>query len=136
MAKEEEFKYTKKVGIPQYTPKGKQVAINDLVDTKKYNMLRAEIVEKLQQGDITKEEAGFLIMAATRHIKFKYSNIAEYYCNASEQIQRLFERSALVLLDLENAVKNEFTSGRAFIDMLKEQGLELKRQKEEEKNNG
>lgn len=35
MAKDEQ-KYTKKVGIPQYTPKGKNVAIKELCDLSKY----------------------------------------------------------------------------------------------------
>lgn len=116
-------KYTKKISIPQYVPSGKPVGIADLLKTDKYVILKKEIMEKFNAGLITKEEANFLVLAATRHILFKYARIADYYSVATEEMQRLMERSALVLLDLEDAVKNEFTMGRAFIELLKQNTL-------------
>lgn len=116
--------YTNKVGIPQYTPNDKPVALNDIIDITKYNKLKQEIKSKLEEGVIDKSQATFLTLAATRHIKFKYDRIADYYCNvASAEMQQLMERSALVLLDVNDAVKNEFTMGRAFIEMLKQNSL-------------
>lgn len=115
--------YSNKIGVPQYIPSGKPVGIKDLMDDSKYQQLKKDIMESYQNGDITKDEADFLVMAATRHIKFNYSKIADYYCVSLEKTQRLMEQSALVLLDLEDAVLNQYTYGLKFIQMLKDQSL-------------
>lgn len=119
--------YSKKIGVPQYIPSGKPVGIKDLMDDSKYQQLKKDIMESYQNGDITKDEADFLVMAATRHIKFNYSKIADYYCVSLEKTQRLMEQSALVLLDLEDAVLNQYTYGLKFIQMLKDQSLNDKK---------
>jgi hypothetical protein len=53
-------------------------------------------------------EKQFLIEAAKRHTVFNYRNIAEYYANASEEMQRLMEKSALVIIDFDDAIANGY----------------------------
>lgn len=87
----------------QYEPTGRDVSISDCCDVSKYDELAGEI-EKSELPDDIKL---FLMKAATRHIIFNYRNIAEYYASkASPEMQRLMEKSALVLIDYDDAVKN------------------------------
>ena len=37
-----------------------------------------------------------------------YRHIAEYYAQATPQMQRLMERSALVIIDMDDAIANGF----------------------------
>ena len=46
----------------------------------------------------------FLIRAANRHIVFNYKKIAEYYPHATPEVQKLMERSALVIIDINDAI--------------------------------
>jgi hypothetical protein len=39
-----------------------------------------------------------------------FDQVADYYAGASEEMQRLMEHSALVLIDLDNAIANGFAS--------------------------
>ena len=51
-----------------------------------------ELLEEIKSTDeINDDEKNFLIYAATRHIQFDYSVIAEYYCVASPKMQELME---------------------------------------------
>ena len=47
-------------------------------------------------------------MAASRHIVFNYSKIADYYAHASSEMQRLMEQSALVIIDIDDAIANGY----------------------------
>ena len=67
-------------------------------------------------GKITDEEMAFLKFAAARHIVFRYDKIADYYAHASEDMQKLMEDSALVIVDLEDAIMNGFVETTARID--------------------
>lgn len=96
--------YTKKVKIPQYEPTGEMPEVRDLVDTEKSKALIAEIAE----ADITDEEKEFLRYAAYRHDVFNYKNIAEYYAHASKEMQELMEKSALVIIDIDDAIANGY----------------------------
>lgn len=40
---------------------------------------------------------------------FNYRLIAEYYPHAAAEIQRLIEDSALVIIDIDDAIRNGFT---------------------------
>ena len=44
------------------------------------------------------------MLAATRHVVFNYEKIAEFYAHAPAKIQRLFEASALVIIDFDDAI--------------------------------
>ena len=97
-------KYTKKINVPQYLPSDTKPNIAELCDTSKYSKLLFNI----QQSDISEEEKSFLIKAATRHIAFNYSKIADYYAHSSSEVQRLMEQSALVILDIDDAISNGY----------------------------
>lgn len=53
-------------------------------------------------------EKRFLTQAAYRHLKFNYKKIADFYCEASPECQALIEKSALVIIDFNDAIKNGY----------------------------
>lgn len=93
-------KYTKKIQIPQYIPDDKKPPIESLIDYKKYSKLLADI----NKSNVSEEEKKFLRLAASRHIVFNYSKIADYYAHTSPEMQNLMEESALVILDIDDAI--------------------------------
>ena len=102
---ETESKYTDVINIPQYTPQDEDVELNDLYDTEKYD----ELISKIEQIDTDENIKQFLMFAAARHIKFNYKNIADYYAKADTDVQKAFEDSALVIIDINDAILNGFT---------------------------
>lgn len=101
----EDEKYTMKVNIPQYEPTGEKPTLAQMLDTNKADSLIARIEEA--EG-ITDEERAFLIQAARRHNVFNYRNCAEYYAQATPAMQKLMEDSALVIIDVDNAIANGY----------------------------
>lgn len=97
-------KYTKKVLVPQYKPNGTTPSIKELADVRKYQ----ELLTEIKNSGVSDEEKQFLILASARHIAFQYSKIADYYANASPEMQRLMEKNALVILDLDDAIANGY----------------------------
>ena len=63
--------------------------------------------EKLSATQISDIKT-FLKLAARRHYVFNYKKIAEYYAMASEEMQELMEKSALVIIDYNNAIANGY----------------------------
>lgn len=102
--KEAEEQYSMKVNVPQYEITGAEPTFADMLDTTKTDML----IEEIENADITEEERKFLVHAAGRHSVFNYRNIAEYYAHATPEMQRLMERSALVIIDVDNAIANGY----------------------------
>ena len=100
----EESFYTEKTEIPQYQPTGENVSLSDCFEDDKYK----ELLGKINNSSVTDDEKRFLICAATRHYRFTYKKIAEYYAQASEEMQDLMEQSALVIIDYENAIRNGY----------------------------
>lgn len=104
---EAENPYTTKTEIPQYQPTGKNVSLKDCLDEEKAKSL----MEEIKASDLGNEEKRFLLNAATRLYAFNYSNVAEYYCSkASPEMQRLMEKLALVIIDINDAIKNGYTA--------------------------
>ena len=97
--------YTGKVNIPQYEPTGEEPLLDQLVDTEKCS----ELMDEIAESDLHDDEKDFLRLAAQRHLAFNYKRIAEYYANASEAMQELMEKSALVIIDYDDAIANGFT---------------------------
>lgn len=97
-------KYTTITNLPQYEPTGEVVFIEELCDDAKAK----ELIREINESDLSEVEKGFLQMAAARHYRFNYKKIAEYYVEASEEMQRLMEKSALVLIDYDDAIKNGY----------------------------
>ena len=101
---EEKNPYTTTINIPQYEIKGEEPKINELYNSEKTNVLIDEIVK----ANITDEQKEFLIKAAQRHLGFNYSKIAEYYAHQDKEMQELMEKSALVIIDFEDAIRNGY----------------------------
>lgn len=96
--------YTSKAAIPQYTPSEVKPPLESLIDFTKYT----ELIRKIKASNVSDEEKAFLKYAATRHLVFRYSLIADYYAHASKEMQELMEQSALVILDIDDAIANGY----------------------------
>lgn len=108
--------YTKKVDIPHYEINGDEPKISELFDNEKTNSLK----EELDKADISAELKDFLLLGAYRHIKFDYAKIAEFYAHQDAEVQRLMERSALVIIDYDNAIANGYLKFKEEIDIQRE----------------
>ena len=116
----EDNKYTKKIAIPQYLPSDKCPLLDELCSTTKYSELMANI----KNSNVSDEEKSFLIKAASRHIVFNYAKIADYYAHATPEMQRLMEQSALVIIDINDAIANGYVKLSTEIKkMIEENGL-------------
>ena len=93
-------KYTAKVEIPQYLPKNEKPSIYQLYDSRKYS----ELLNRIEQSNVPEEEKMFLRLAASRHIVFNYSRVADYYAHSKKEMQELMEDSALVIIDIDDAI--------------------------------
>lgn len=105
LGEDEDETYTKKIDGAEYEPTGRVVDVSECFNTDKYN----ELVEEIEKANIDDDVKDFLRLAAGRHICFNYQTIAEYYANAPKEIQALMEKSALVIIDYDSAIKNGFT---------------------------
>ena len=97
-------KYTKKVQIPQYLPSKVKPNIWELCDKTKYY----ELTRNIALSDLPEDVKEFLMFAATRHIVFNYDKIADYYAHADCKLQSLMEESALVIIDIDDAIANGY----------------------------
>lgn len=93
--------YSLKIEPPTYEPKYQKPHLLELVDKSKTKRLLKEI----DQSNLPYDEKTFLMDAARRHNVFNYEKIADYYANSSPEMQRLMERSALVIIDFEQAIE-------------------------------
>lgn len=100
----DDTKYSRAIKIPQYTPSEIAPPIESLVDTSKY----IELIRSINQSDVTEPQKKFLRMAAARHIAFNYAKIADYYAHTTPEMQELMEQSALIILDIEDAIANGY----------------------------
>lgn len=101
---EEDKTYTDKISGAIYEPTGRSIDITDCYDDTRYNSL----IEHIESANIDENVKRFLRFAAVRHIILDYQKIAEFYANADKDIQELFEESALVIIDYDQAVENGF----------------------------
>lgn len=100
-----------------YQPKGEKPDLSECVSRDK----TAELIKDIESAEnVTPEEKQFLIDAAQRHLQFSFSNIAEYYCHATPEMQRLMERSALVIIDFEQAIEEGYVRLRKKLLELRE----------------
>jgi hypothetical protein len=96
--------YTNKITAPIYEAKGENPPIADLLDRTKADGLIAEI----KAAGLTPDKTKFLIDAAERHVVFNFRQIAEWYCHADATVQDLMEKSGLVIIDFNKAIKYGF----------------------------
>lgn len=100
----DDTKYSRAIRVPQYEPSNEKPAFEKMYDLRKYGKL----VARINKSNVSEEEKKFLKFAATRHIVFTYSKIADYYAHASKEMQELMEESALVILDVDDAIANGY----------------------------
>lgn len=97
-------KYTSKVNIPQYLPSAQKPNISELYNCQKYSKL----IREINQSSLPEDEKKFLRFAASRHIVFNYGKIADYYAHGNKELQELMEKSALVIIDPNDAIANGY----------------------------
>ena len=108
--------YTKATNVPQYEPTGETPQTVDLYDSAKADRLRARIAAAGLPDDVRQ----FLDAAAGRHVVFNYRKIAEFYANAPADVQALMEESALVIIDVGDAIRHGYTRFRDAIAELRD----------------
>ena len=117
MQRNEENPYTKTVNLPQYDIVGDKPVISDLYDDAKVRDLSQEI----KTAGLPEDVETFLLIAANRHTVFNYSKIAEYYAYMDPEVQELMEKSALVIIDLDDAMKYGYATFVETITDLRDQ---------------
>lgn len=101
----EDNPYTRKVESPVYEITTDKPEVWELYDTDKQNEILAKIAE---HDDLPEDIRDFLEQAASRHVRYDYSKIAEFYAHSSKEVQKLFEDSILVIVDFGQAIDKGF----------------------------
>lgn len=101
---DKENKYTKKVEAPVYEIKGDNVHVSDVFDNSKTESL----IQEIEASNVPDELKYFLTIAAYRHTVINFEKVAELYATLDKDSQELFEHSALVIVDYNDAIKNGF----------------------------
>jgi hypothetical protein len=112
---DEDFEYSSKIEAPHYNITGENPAVDELYDTEKAD----ELAREVDAANVPKKVKAFLKAAAMRHVVFNFRNIAEYYAHADAKVQRLMEKSALVIIDFEDAIRNGFVIVSEKMDALR-----------------
>ena len=103
-ADEDNQKYSNKIEAPVYEPSHTKPHLMLLYDTTKTQAL----IRDIDASKLPEDEKAFLRAAAWRHAVFHYERIADYYAHATPEMQRLMERSALVIIDFDAAIEQGF----------------------------
>lgn len=114
---DEPKKYSAKIEAPIYEPKKPAPDVWTLCNDGKTKTLLREI----EDSELPEQEKAYLRAAAHRHTVFNYEMAADYYACASPEMQRLMERSALVIIDFDSAIESGFVR---LCDEIKTQFLE------------
>jgi hypothetical protein len=116
-AEETSDKYTKKIEAPIYEPKHQKPHIITI-----YNECKTkQLIREIDESNLAEDEKAFLRSAAHRHTVFNYEMAADYYAHAAPEMQRLMEKSALVIIDFDAAIAHGFVR---LCDEIKTQFLE------------
>lgn len=110
-------KYSAKIEAPIYEPKNPAPDVRTLCNDGKTRAL----IREIDESELPEPEKAFLCLAAYRHAVFNYEMAADYYAHATPEMQRLMERSALVIIDFDAAIENGFVR---LCDEIKTQFLE------------
>ena len=105
-------RYSQSTRICQYVPTDHKPSYSEMVDETKYRQL----MDDIEKSNVPDDVKYFLRMAATRHLKFTYSKIADYYANSSPEVQKLMEDSILVMIDYDDAVEKGYIKMSKKID--------------------
>lgn len=112
--KNDDGTYTKKVQAPIYEPVNEKPLVSELFDVKKTESL----IDKINESELGEDLKTFLRAAAYRHTVFNYSKIADFYAHSEKDVQELMERSALVIIDIDSAIRDGYMELVASIDDL------------------
>lgn len=126
----DDTKYSRAIKVPQYNPSEVTPHIDSLLDYSKYSKLLSNI----KNSTVSEEEKKFLKLAASRHIVFNYAKIADYYAHANKEMQELMEQSALVILDIDDAIANGYVKLSAKMNQLVDEARAMKEQVENDRN--
>lgn len=97
--------YTKAINIPQYQVVGPEPEITQLWDDTRTRALRDDVNAAHAADRIGDELRDYLLAAAARHTVFNYRLAAEFYPHASAEAQALMEQTALVIIDVGDAIR-------------------------------
>ena len=125
---EGDTKYSRAISIPQYEVKGDRPFIEELYSNEKV----IKLLDHIKKSGVSENEKKFLTIAAYRHYIFNYSRIAEYYASASKEMQELMEESALVIIDIDDAIKNGYVKYSKRIQQIIEDSKKAKEESNEE----
>lgn len=115
MARRHEETYTDKVAVLRYEPQEDTPPVGSLRDETKASELRTAI---LADEDLEPAVREFLLAAAGRHTVFDYAHIAAFYAAAPANVQRHMEASALVIIDLEDAIRDGYVRFASAMEIL------------------
>lgn len=105
-------RYSAAAHIPHYQPaKDVPPPVERLFDERK-----ALAALDLIPPDAPDDVRAFLTRAATRLIRFDYGEIAEYYAHADRDTQQAMEALALVIVDVEDAIRLGYARLGEFLD--------------------
>ena len=124
---EGDTKYSRAISIPQYEVKGDRPFIEELYSNEKV----IKLLDHIKKSGVSEKEKKFLTIAAYRHYVFNYSRIAEYYASASKEMQELMEESALVIIDIDDAIKNGYVKYSKRIQQIIEDSKKAKEESNE-----
>lgn len=96
--------YSTKIKGLVYEIIGDKPNLVQMVDSSKTTTL----IQEIESAEIDDEARQLLLAAANRHTVFDYGNIAEYYAHAPSVVQRLMEKSALIVVDMDSAIENGY----------------------------
>ena len=97
-------KYSRAIKVPQYIPSDRKPELYQLCNKTKYT----ELLANINMSTVPEDVKEFLRLGAARHLVFDYSKIADYYAHSDAEVQKLMEESALVIIDLEDAIANGY----------------------------
>jgi hypothetical protein len=109
-------KYAREANAPHYEPSGTQPAVSEMYDQTR----TSELLAAIEAAEVPASLKDFLIAAAHRHTVFRYDRIADYYADASPAEQRLMEDSALVIVDLDDAIRLGYAKLASTLQILRE----------------
>lgn len=94
--------------MPHFEPTNPNITLGECVDVEKYHKVLAQVDEYEFENKITKEQADWLRLTATRFLTFNFENIANYFCYTDKNMQTLMKEQLLVIIDLHDAIRNSF----------------------------
>jgi hypothetical protein len=118
--KDEINSYSQKIDIPTYEPSETKPNVKDLFDDSK----AFDLIEKIKQSKLPQAEKDFLMLTAGRHVVLNFQLIADYYAHSEKQLQELMEDSALVIVDIDNAITNGWVNLSAKLDVMYDEDSE------------